>query len=253
MDGVSEGSIAPPPRTVTSHASRRAWAEWPLRAWLLGALALFIAGDLLTMRRLADTLAERAILIDGIPIDAEVTAIEGQPNARNVSRAMPVGVRLQYKNPTSAEGLLVRPTTALPPAPGKRVSVGDMIPLRLNPEDGTDFRFQTDPPSIVQAIVPGSVLSGFAIVPFGLALLKRGRVLRAWREGDAIEADVQQVGTTPLAPRSKLLKVRTADGQTAQLLWPNRLGAIQAGQSIDVIRHADRPTLVIAADCYPRT
>ncbi|HMO25660.1 MAG TPA: hypothetical protein PKB10_05275, partial [Tepidisphaeraceae bacterium] len=202
--------------------------------------------------RLADTLAERAILIDGIAIDADVTAIEGQTNARNVSRAMPVGVRLAYPNPTSSEGLVARPTTVLPPAPGQRVSVGDKIPLRLNPEDGADFRFVTDPPSLMQAIVPGAVLSGCAILPLGVALLRRSRVLRVWRDGEKIEASVQQVGTTPLAPRSKLLKVRTTDGQTIQLLWPNRLGAIEPGQSIDVMRHLDHKTLAVAADCYPR-
>src|SRR5580700_5332855 len=72
--------VPPPPRAVTSVALQRSWAEMPVRVWVVMAIVLLVVIVYFTISRVVAGAGERAMILDGIAVTADVVQIAGTSN-----------------------------------------------------------------------------------------------------------------------------------------------------------------------------
>ena len=247
--------LPPPPRPLTRRGRRRSWAELPVRTWAV--LAAVVAGITLylTFVRVADALADRSLILGGTLVEATVVELRGTRSAM-LSRDKPVEVLLSVPDPDAADGAAQFGGT-LPAEPGRSVRVGDTVPVRVDPSNNARRTARTAPPPWAQELVVSLLLAPVVLLLIAVAWWRRRGVLAAWRGGPAFGATVSGVKKSPLAPRSRLVTYAATGGGGGgaggggggggSVLWPDRLGPVAAGDTIDLV---GRPGRAVLATLY---
>jgi hypothetical protein len=235
---------APAQPASTRRVGHQAWLELPVRPWLVMAMVMTIVTIALGIYRYNGTLRERRLIESGTPVTATVKSIGlGQENI--ASRDEPRRVTLVYTDPKrgreiSSEGLLPRQERA-------RVTLGQTLKVKVDPENPAVWTERTTPPPLSAELAVPMLLLPLTAACWVASLLKRQRVAQVIRDGTVRRANVVTVRQSPLAPMSKQIGV-VLDGPdrvVRSLYWPSKLGPVHPENAIDVIA-TDRGPLLAA-------
>lgn len=237
------------PRPLTARARLRSWAESPVRMWLIFGVAFFVAFVVLTWVSARETMRLRWLIDRGQPVTGKVTMI-GLNKDRSASRdeAVLVAMEIQLpgrKNTDGVSGNLSRKT-------GGKVSLGDMVPLRVNPDDLSQWTDLTEaPPWAVQFTGAYMVLPIWLLGCLG-AVWRRSQILATYRDGQQQIATVVGTRKPASAPGSQMIRFTLDEGdddRVYQCFWPTRLGKLAVDDAIELIVPAN-PTLAVPAKAY---
>ena len=226
-------ALPPPPRDISPAVRRRAWAEPRVRFWWLAAVVvLAIAGYFLgtrywSWRRQAD-LVRHGLRLDDATVQRTATEVvrgKRQPPNSLVTLDYTVGGR-----PYTVDGFLVGRTDW--------IVVGGTVPIYVDRDDPSRWTGLTEVPPLTPELMGGLVLLPVPVALALACLLARARVLRAWRNGQAIEALVLDSRQTAVAPRSRAVRCTPADADDRRVLSvyvPPRLARVGEGEMIRVL------------------
>jgi len=127
-----------------------------------------------------------------------------------------------------------------------------MVPIIVDRADPTRWTARLEPSSLPQQLLPALLLLPFVVVPFFVALLNRARVLRTYRDGEALLATIVGVGHSAAAPGSRLVRcaLHTAgENRVIKTLLPTRKTP-PVGQSLWLIAPPARPQQAIPAALF---
>lgn len=241
---------APPatPRPITPVSVRRSWWEAGVRAWWLMAAGLLLAGVLLSASELAASLRDRNLVRKGQRVEAKIvaagdTTLEGKIWQPENNVVFTMEYELGGQKRTIIDHLKDQ---RVPLGPGMHVT------LYVNPEDPNQWTDRTDV-SLLKDMAVGLFLLPLVAIFVGVAELKRRRVLRRWRDGEAAVASVVQVTHSPLAPSSSLLRMTLRDGRNKRILTallPHSVGRLKAGDELWVVPMSERSRAALVAGLY---
>jgi hypothetical protein len=236
------------PRELTPAVLRRAWGEKHVRVWwLLGLVTLGIVCYYAISRAHAWS-HERRLITAGAAVTAEVMhwGKDGEaPKRKVVAADAPVQIRYAYN------GATYRPFGVLG---GRKTQIltGEMIPVYVDPADPTRWTARTAPGSLAQELLSATLLVPFVVVLFVLALWSRRRVLRVYRHGEAVLAEVVAIGHAAAAPRSRVVRCAVHEGgddRVIKVVLPAGK-APRVGESLWLIAPPGRPEQGIPAALF---
>lgn len=242
---TSSSKLPAPPRTTGPRVRRRSWAEPRVRSlWLAAVASLVIAAYLLASRYL-EWRKDARLVHQGLPVSANIrqTATETLRGKTQPANSI---VTLDYTvngRAYVAQGVLRGRTLEF--------KVGDDVPIRVDPADPSRWTGATEVPPLGPGLIPGLIVLPVVGI-FALAsLLARARLLRLWRDGQAVEALVLESRQTALAPRSRAVRCTPADPDDRRVLdvyVPHTLAGLRRGDALRVLVPAGRTSPAVAVD-----
>jgi hypothetical protein len=229
---------------------RRAWAERRVRGWWLLAAAMLAICIYYAVSRTYTWSAERRLITTGQRVEAEVMGWEPGVDAPRSARTMfapDTQVDIQF----TVRGQTYRPHGALA---GRKTPIvsHSIVPIIVDPANPTRWTARLEPASLAQELLPALLLLPFVVVPFVVALVSRARVLRIYRDGEAIAATVVGVGHSAAAPGSRLVRcaLHTAgENRVIKTLLPTQKTP-PIGQSLWLIAPANHPQQAVPAALF---
>lgn len=220
--------------TLYPRAASRSWMEINVRPWLAVTLLMVIGLVLVSVLQWRDALRVRRLIEHNVTVKGVVTNINGR--ARTAPRDELQQVDMKYPHPTTQQPLLA--PGMLSRKPGQSVSLGDVIELRIDPQDPmiwTDLA--SAPPVARELIVPLVVLLPMVLLCLAIAVLQRARVRKTLRTGTLTQATVVSVKNSPLAPLSKQIGLATGapGARVRHAYWPTRNGPVVQGDLVEVV------------------
>jgi hypothetical protein len=243
---------APPaaPRALTATVKRRAWTETRVRGWWILAAAMLVISVYYAISRSHTWSVERRLITTGERLDAEVMGwapgMDAPHTAKQVIQAdSQVALRYTFRGQTY---------DVFGPLAGRKQSIytHTMVPIIVDPGDPTRWTGRLQPAPLVQELLPALLLLPFVVVPFVVALVNRARVLRTYRDGEALLATVVGVGHYAAAPGSRLVRcaLHTAgENRVIKTLLPARKTP-PTGQSLWLIAPPNRPQQAVPAALF---
>jgi hypothetical protein len=193
---------------------------------------------------------ERQLITSGERIEAEVMGwapgMDAPHTARQVIQAdAQVALRYTYRGQVY---------DVFGPLAGRKASLytHTMVPIVVDRADPTRWTGRLEPAPLPQEILPALLLLPFAVVPFVVALVNRARVLRIYRDGEALQATVVGVGHSAAAPGSRLVRcaLHTAgENRVIKTLLPARKTPA-VGQSLWLIAPPNHPQQALPAALF---
>jgi hypothetical protein len=243
-------TLPPAPRTITPRGRNRAWAEAPVRLWLLLAIVVCGVTAYLFYDRISVGLQERSLINNGVKVDASIDEIEGQNRVgvRAAHSAAP-HVRMRY----TYEGVEYPVDGNLSRVLEGEVVVGRPLPLRIDPKKPRIWTDRIEPRPWVGNLSMPLIFLPVAILTLVVLLWQRQRVLNVWRNGVPAVASVVSVQQSALAPRSRLLRYAIRDSEDRRvftLLYPVHAGVPQKGDELDLVILPDNPARAVVAKLY---
>jgi hypothetical protein len=205
---------AGPPRELTSAVRRRAWRERHVRVWLVLGLALLGVTLYYAGSRTWWWWQESRLIRSGLKVQAEIMGpYVGEDWPANKVLGPDAQVDLVYE----VNGKKYRPHSALV-GRKEQIKTRSLIPIFVNPKDPEQWTPRQSPPWL-----PGELFATFLLAPAAVLLLviawvKRTQVLRIYRDGEAILAEVVGIGQTPSAPLSRLIRCAVDCDDRARLV-----------------------------------
>ncbi len=193
---------------------RRAWRERHVRLWVVLGLALLGVTLYYGGSRSWWWWREKRLIENGVKVQAEVMspyAGVDWPAGKVLSPDTPVDIKY------TAGGKEHRPYGLLA-GRKEQIKTRTMVPIYVDRSDPTRWTARTEP-----ARLSGELLGAFMLAPGAVLLLvvawwKRRQVLRVYRDGEAVLAEVMGVGQTPSAPFSRLIRCAMDRGQGVTLV-----------------------------------
>lgn len=214
MHAPSPTIPAAPPRPTTARAARRAWADPHVRFWWATATALLVIGVFFVVTRYLDWHQSAQLVQSGQQVQATVVEADGIARKGNVSAAdRPVRLQYEYNGKTYDVGAAYLEGRPLSEA----IVVGSTVPIRIDPAQPDRWTPRTEPAPLAHELIGGLIALAIALLLLLMSQWARGRVLRTWREGAAIEAKVISAHHTALAPRAWSVKCGPTEEGDARL------------------------------------
>jgi hypothetical protein len=243
-------STPPAPRAVNSRASRRSWAEAPVRTWAILSLIVLLATIYFAVMQISAALKTRNLITHGAKVMATVDSCNGvKDKGRRYNRLDRCGCDLTFVGP---DGVKRTVQGELAPQPGILV-VSEQIELRVDPNDPSKWTDLLTPPpwhtELAAVIVPVPLL----IFALAMMLLRRAQVLNVWRHGEPFEAVVVDSKKSAIAPRSRIVRFALPDGddrRVFQVLYPAALGELTQGDELLLIAPPNKLSRAIVAELY---
>jgi hypothetical protein len=212
----------------------RSWAELNVRPWLVLTLLMLAVTIVLSFTYFQTASRERRLIAIGVPTSAKVMEI-GLQRERQASRDDIVNVKLHYTDPKTQRE--IDSTGPLARKAGASVRIGDILPIRVDPDRPERWTDRTQPvPLGVEMTVP-LMLIPFVALCLIVTFFQAARVKRVIRNGAGTRGVVVSIKQPALAPMSKQIGVTLDnDRRIRSMYWPARNGPIEKGTPIDVIQ-----------------
>jgi hypothetical protein len=239
--------IAPPPRSLTSIAKRRSWAELPVRVWLVLTITVAIVTVYFTIMRVHEAMQDRWLILHGLDVNAKFTIVSGDsfPKRRPRNESMPATI--QY----SVNGVPYTLDISLESKPFGFAMVGTDFPIKVDPDDPTRWTEETVPRPWVQELTAVGLLVPILLLLGIMTLWRRMGMLKVWRSGSLIPGEVVELRHTAIAPRSRIVRFTLRDGPRVWgTLVPTSAGVPARGETIWLISLPGRPGRSILAKLY---
>jgi len=253
-----------PPRALTAQGSRRAWFESRVRIWWISALLLALIGAYFVINEVRESSGDRWLIAHGIPVQATIRAIDGRKD-RMVTRSENASFNLSFQLSgvtRDIERQQLKERHAVSKAVGQVLTlrVNEQIRIYVTPDaakrwDPKDPKLWTDRS---EARLQDDLIMGLLIVPLVnllliVAVVQRIRVLRTWRNGQAMAAIVVEVRHAASAPFSRLVRFVLRDVRNKRVfrsIVPVRSMSLRRGDVMWIVAPAHRPQSAIVAAPY---
>jgi hypothetical protein len=226
----------------------------PVRIWCVLAITLAIVIVYFTVSQVVAGAAERAMILDGIPVTADVIQIMGTTNPQVAfHRNETLGAKVRYTIPGEQTPRLVSGPLSILGQGDAVIHPGDQIALRIDRDDPTHWTDRTEPRSWIVELSVAMVLLPLLALILLIAVLQRARILRIWQNGEETLASIVDIRQTALAPRSRLLRFTLADGSSARVcsvLLPTRAGVPRQGETVVLVMPKGVPERAVVAKLY---
>lgn len=241
----SPGSLPPVPRPCSSRAARRSWAELPVRIWVVLTVVVMLITVYFTVTRVIAAVEHRRLILDGVPVMAEVVEVDGSPTRGRVyGRNQSWFVRIQYPGP---DGRTLEGQGFSTPAPGE-IRVGMELPIRYLPDDPARWTDRVEPRTWLTELTVTIFLVPLILLLAMITLWKRQGVLKIWRQGRLMQATVVDLRQSALAPLSCVVRYRSGDDRRVfSLLHPSST-APKKGETFPILTLG--PGQAVAASLY---
>ena len=195
-----------PPREITPAVRKRSWGEPGVRFFWLGALAMLAIGVWFVGEQVyAYRLEERLIRIP--PINATIHSVGG--DSRVGAKFLPESrctLEFQFNGQkVSLSGVLQSQRDFISP--------GQIIPLHVDPSDPSIWTDRDTAEPMGGRLIAGILILPLALIGWLIAVIRRKRVLSAWKEGQAVAHSVVDVHSSALAPRSHAVRCVVMQGR----------------------------------------
>ena len=246
------GAQAPPPpapREITPHVKRRAWRERHTWVWVVLGLALLAVTLYYVGSRTWWWWREKRLIEAGTRVEATVKGWHAGQDSLPGKRPPPgtTSVDILYE----VGGQSYRPRLSLLEWRGE-IQTGVKVPIFVDPGDPSRWTARTRPVPLKGELLGAMLVAPAALVLLVVAWVKRRTVLRVYRDGDAVPAEVLGVGQTPSAPFSRLIRCALQHGEGARMVktvLPARRNT-RPGDVIWLIVPPGRPGPAIAAAVF---
>jgi hypothetical protein len=248
---IAQTEIPSPPRPVTRAARSRSWNEPSVRRWLLLSLLVALTTAYFAWRDLRIALHERWLIAKGLQVNATVESVSGggADTTRKFTRNEVRDVKLRY----SVDGHEYTTNQELPIETGKVIGGGDIVALRVDPQDHENVTTQTQARPWLASLTVVTLLVPVLLLLVLMTFLARKRVLRIWQDGELVEGTVVDWHRSGLAPKSVVVRFTLNEGDDRrlfQLVWPHSAGELSAGDPIALVMPPDEPGKALAAKLY---
>ena len=241
---------------MTTRARRRSWAELPVRPWLILTLAAALVTAYFLVTRINETLKDRWLIEHGVDVKVKVIAVDRDyvPKHRPRDQQVEVLIRFDWQKKPREQVIWMDPVAdKLAPNAFLTASVTEMI-LRMDPNNPENWREGTNAKPWIHELTALIILLPVLIALSLIAVLKRGQVLRTWRDGEIAEATVVGAHHTAAAPRSRIvrytLKQANDGGRIWSTLMPASSGIPAPGSTLWMLVARDGPGKAIVATLY---
>lgn len=250
----STHTLPAPPRPITPVARARSWNEAPVRVWVI--LSVIVTGVLiyLATTRVQEGLRDRKLVRTGLEVRAQIVTIDDQniDLKRGLTFNRDVGRRIKV-NFVAPDGSNRTLEEELPPQSGSRVSVGQFIQIRIDPENPNIATTRSEPrPWMLELSVVFMLLPVLGLTVL-VVLMRRAGVLKVWRDGVEQVAVVVDGKQSAIAPRSRVLRYTLRDSDDTRvftLLYPTSAGMPQKDDELLVVAPPSQPDRALAAALY---
>jgi len=93
-----------------------------------------------------------------------------------------------------------------------------MVPIYIDSANPGHWTARMQPSSLAQELLSAMLLVPFVVVLFVAAVWQRFRVLRIYRDGEAVPAEVVGIGHSAAAPLSRLVRCAVHGGREARVV-----------------------------------
>lgn len=236
------------PRAITPRVRWKAWGERHVRLWWMLGLVLLAVAGYYTVTRWYDWSVEKRLIVSGESVEAEVlTTEQGGEYIKN--KPIPKGSGMDFRY--TFRGETYRLHGFMEGREGL-IMTGQKIPIRIDPGHPTRWTARTKPALLWMELMIPILLVPFIILLLLVAWWQRGQVLRVYRDGEAVLAEVVGVGHSAAAPFSKMVRCAVHVGAEARIvkaiLPPRRVPAV--GQLLWLIAPAKSPQKGIPAALF---
>ncbi len=233
------------PRDLTRAARRGSWTERHVRVWWILGVTMVIIASYYAISRIYVWSEERRLIEHGAKVEAQVMGWEKGSNApKNQVVPANTGVDLEY----TYKGQSFR-THGWMAGRKQHLTTGKFVSIFIDPEHPERWTGRSEPSSFWQELLSTMLLVPFIILFFAMALWRRREVLRVYRYGEPMAAEVVGIGHSAAAPFSRLLRCAVQIGEESRILkilLPNRKSP-GVGQSLWLIAPPDRPQQAVPA------
>jgi hypothetical protein len=242
-------SFPAPPRRITARARRRSWNESNVRLWMILAVVVGVITAYFTVQQLREALSERRLIREGRAVEARVEQFGQRGTMANIRRGEAFAVTVTYPGangePRQSEGLFIAEQD-------RRLSVGDTIEIRVDPNDPDRWTTRSEPRPWAEHLTAAIILVPLLALTLLMTLTRRAQVLRTWRDEPAMPATVVETKQSAIAPMSRVIRFVLHEGDDRRV-WTTLHPARQAphkGDTITVICPPANPTRAIVARLY---
>jgi hypothetical protein len=123
------------------------------------------------------------------------------------------------------------------------VAAKDTVRIFVDPDDPNDWTARTRPGSIAPRLMGAGIALVAGFIAFLISWISRARVLRVWRDGEAVESIVIEGRYTALAPLAPLVRCtpRAEDDHRIFTVYsPARGGRFERGEPIWLLAWPNR-------------
>jgi hypothetical protein len=242
--------VPSPPRPITPAALRRSWNEPVVRRWLLLSILVVLTTTYFAWRDIGIALRERRLIEHGLKVNANVESVAGGGDiTRRFTRNEVRNVKFRY----TVNDRTYTTNQDMPIATGKTIGSGDVVELRVDPDDHENVTTQTEPRPWIASLTVVTLLVPVLIALIVITFLARRRVLKIWQEGEAAEGTVVDRHRSGLAPKSVVVRFTVNDSDDRRLfslVWPHEAGELSAGDTIALVMPPGEPGKALAAKLY---
>lgn len=234
------GAPAAPPREVTGTIRRKAWGERRVRLWWLLGAGLLVVTCYYAISRIYSWSEENRLITQGVKVMGEVVGWSGGLATKTQHFKLPANtvVNIEY----TYNGQVYQDSSELM---GRTEEIQTRTPLAffIDPNNPRRWTTRTVPASFMTETLAALMLFPFVILLFAFALLSRRRVLRIYREGEAIVGEVMSVAHSAAAPLSRMISCAAhvgGDDRVIKILLPTRK-APAVGETLWLLASPNRP------------
>jgi hypothetical protein len=234
-------NVPPPPRPLTPKARRRAWAEGPVRVWLILSILVAVVTIFFAVEQTLSALQLRKLVDHGTPVTAYVD---------DMSRGSWFQLRYDFNGKTykTAEMPMMLPRE-------EHLQRQEPVQIRIDPSDPNDWtdRTRAELEPIHRELVASIVLVPLWALTVLMVFVKRRKVLRVWRDAPAMQAMVVETKQSSLAPLSRVVRFTIPGGASTRIwstMMPARAGLPQKDEMIEIICPPADPDQAIVAKLY---
>ena len=229
-DAPAPPELAPPPRAITRAIRGKSLGEKHVRGWLLlfVSIAIIMAG--LAATELYRWFHEQKLISEGIQVmariendDEAIPVVKGHPIHVDSVIAMVYeikGQRYRVKGPLRGYDKDLKFTNAFD------------TPIRVDPANPTVWTSRLTPLPLWRALMGAMMLAPIAGVLLAGIWWNRRQVLRTYRDGELIAAEVVGIKQAALGPGSKVIRCVIADGRILTTMVPSRRAPTAIGDLI---------------------
>jgi hypothetical protein len=213
-----------------------------VRAWWIASLAVLVVAVYFISVQFISWKDENRLLEEGVQIDALVEAANGVSSGGHLQKGNAV-LNLSYDydgKHYKADGIL--------PGRTKVIIVKKTVPIRIDPQNPSNWTGRTRPSSLGTALV-----AVWAIAPLVLISLLGGwiatmRLTRLLRSGSTHRAVVVDARHAALAPRSRQVRCTLADGRDSRIYTvyaPPTLASLAKGDELTIIHNTSGKAVAV--------
>lgn len=242
-----------PPRPISPAVRRRSWMEPMVRFWWAATLVQLVIGSWFLADQVKDYLREKRLIQYGMPLTATIVAGGDEHDSRS-SRSFPPDQPCDIQFIWNGQTIALSSVALSSLGDTDFFHPGETIPVRVDPTDPSVWTDRTQPELLGRRLIAGIVMVPTIAATLLASLMLNRRVLRVWRDAEAVEYAVVGSTRSALAPLSHTVRCEPVDLRMDRRLvtvyLPGRFAKPAAGEILWLMHPPGKVKSSIAAAAY---